>query len=184
MKQQMLAVPAVTALREAAAGEMPGKVPMERTVSMDMKREREDLQEAAEHCLNVIVDLDLDGTVRWASPSWQEVIGTDVQSVLGKPISELVVGNGQVFAEAIECMAKDDSRSKIIRFALKLGPDSVLKPKPLDLGPDLQVEAIPQSPKQEEDHIVNLEAQGITVFDQVSGGDSHVRCLRFLPLCT
>jgi serine/threonine-protein kinase RIM15 len=48
---------------------------MERSPSMTMRAEREDLKEAAEESYNVIMDLDLDGKVRWLSPSWDQVIG-------------------------------------------------------------------------------------------------------------
>ena len=50
--------------------------PMERSLSADIREEREDLREAAEQTLNVIMDLSLDGNIRWVSPSWTDVIGT------------------------------------------------------------------------------------------------------------
>lgn len=49
--------------------------PMERTPSMAIRAEKEDLKEATEDSFNVIVDLNLDGKVRWVSPSWEDVIG-------------------------------------------------------------------------------------------------------------
>lgn len=49
--------------------------PMERTPSMSIRAEKEDLKEAAEESFNVIMDLNLDGKVRWVSPSWEDVIG-------------------------------------------------------------------------------------------------------------
>jgi serine/threonine-protein kinase RIM15 len=48
---------------------------MERSPSMTMRAEREDLKEAAEESYNVIMDLNLDGRIRWVSPSWDTVIG-------------------------------------------------------------------------------------------------------------
>lgn len=48
---------------------------MERTPSMAMRAEKEDLKEAAEESFNVIMDLTLDGKVSWVSPSWEGVIG-------------------------------------------------------------------------------------------------------------
>ena len=50
-----LAPPAVSSLRAEAAG-----VPMERSYSENIREEREELREAAEQTLNVIVDLNLD----------------------------------------------------------------------------------------------------------------------------
>ena len=42
---------------------------------MAIRAEKEDLKEATEDSFNVIVDLNLDGKVRWVSPSWEDVIG-------------------------------------------------------------------------------------------------------------
>src|SRR5271156_852682 len=119
----MLAPPAVSQLRAQAGGQM------ERSLSADIREEREDLREAAEQTLNVIMDLGLDGTIRWVSPSWTDVIGTTLESVQGKPIKDILIGdNREVFAEVVESMKKDDSRSQIIRFSVQLGPASKLAP--------------------------------------------------------
>ncbi|WES02054.1 hypothetical protein PX690_21550 [Bacillus velezensis] len=72
--QAMLAPPAVSHLR-AEAGMM------ERSLSADIREEREDLRQAAEETLNVIMDLSMDGTINWVSPSWSDVIGTTLDSV-------------------------------------------------------------------------------------------------------
>ena len=53
---------------------------MSRTVSMDFREEREDLKKAAEESLNAILELDLEGNVRWVSPSWQDFV-RDAQAV-------------------------------------------------------------------------------------------------------
>ncbi|KAM0503435.1 hypothetical protein ACHAPB_004300 [Verticillium nonalfalfae] len=157
----MLAPPAVTSLRAQSAGVM------ERTFSEDIREEREELREAAEQTLNVILDLNLDGTIRWVSPSWSEVIGTTVTSVPGTSISDLILGdNKSVFSDVAEAMRSDDSRSQRVRFAVHAGPLSRL----LSLD-DLQD---PQgSPEEPPAHAIELEAQGIMVYDVVSGGESH-----------
>lgn len=150
----MLAPPAVMSLR--AGG-------MERSLSEDIREEREELREAAEQTLNVIVDLNLDGTIRWVSPSWVDVIGTLPDSVSGTAIADLIVSdNKTIFAEAVESMKKDDSRSRFIRFAVQLGELSQLLPLGSIEGPGAPV-------------VVDLEGQGIMVYDSASGGESHVR---------
>lgn len=155
----MLAPPAVSLLR-ADAGLM------ERSLSADIREEREDLREAAEQTLNVIMDLDMSGTINWVSPSWEDVIGTTLDSVQGKPIVDLLVGEEKgVFADCLENMKKDDSRSQIIRFTLELGPTSRLARK---------VEEAKEGEDQETETIV-LEGQGIMVYDKASGSNSHVR---------
>lgn len=170
----LLAPPSVASLREQAVA---GK--MERSLSEDIREEREDLREAAEQTLNVIMDLSLDGLIRWVSPSWTEVIGTTPEDVQGKPIQDLVLSdNKTVFADVVESMKKDDSRSQIIRFTVQLGPLSKLAPP---------VEAVEVSEPAEEEKDVaesmeldsapatlELEGQGIMVYDRSSGGESHV----------
>ncbi|KAK1758270.1 Serine/threonine-protein kinase cek1 [Echria macrotheca] len=153
----MLAPPAVTSLRAGGAA-------MERSLTEDIREEREELREAAEQTLNVIMDLNLDGTIRWVSPSWVDVIGTQPETVAGTRIADLIVSdNKAIFADIVENMKKDDSRSRFIRFALKLGPLSKLLP--LDIVQESEVPAAPA--------FVDLEAQGIMVYDGASGGESH-----------
>ena len=164
----MLAPPAVSQLRVQAGGQM------ERSLSADIREEREDLREAAEQTLNVILDLSLDGTVRWVSPSWTDVIGTTYESVQGKPIKDIVISdNKEVFSEIVESMKKDDSRSQIIRFTVQLGPASKLAP--IDI-PDLLEGGSGEagSAIQVEPAALDLEGQGIMVYDRSSGGESHV----------
>ncbi|KAF4624321.1 hypothetical protein G7Y89_g13851 [Cudoniella acicularis] len=163
----MLAPPAVSHLRAQAGGQM------ERSLSADIREEREDLREAAEQTLNVIMDLSLDGTIRWVSPSWTDVIGTTYESVQGKPIKDLVTSeNKEVFAEIVESMKKDDSRSQIIRFSVQLGPASKLAPT--DIPDRLEGESGEETAAaQAEPATIDLEGQGIMVYDRSSGGESH-----------
>ncbi len=186
----MLAPPVVTQLRAQAGGQM------ERSLSSDIREEREDLREAAEQTLNVIMDLSLDGTIRWVSPSWTDVIGTSLESVQGKAIKDILVGeNKEVFSEVIESMKKDDSRSRNVRFSVQLGPASKLAPVvvPDQIGDEAetkegaeQEQGPEQEQKQEQEQdgpaTIDLEGQGIMVYDRTSGGESHVsserRCCR------
>ncbi|KAI0013426.1 hypothetical protein F4779DRAFT_625271 [Xylariaceae sp. FL0662B] len=155
-----LAPPAVSSLRAQATGG-----PIERSASADIREEREELREAAEQTLNVIVDLNLDGSIRWVSRSWADVIGTQPNTVEGTPIADLIISEDKAaFAEAIDSMKKDDSRSQYIRFTLYLGPLSKLYP----------ADAAEQSEAGEaEPATVELEAQGIMVYDRTTGGESH-----------
>ncbi|OJJ46213.1 hypothetical protein ASPZODRAFT_67051 [Penicilliopsis zonata CBS 506.65] len=186
---QYLAPPAVTALRQEARSIDPKVSPLTRTLSDDMREEREDLKEAAEQTLNIIVDLDLDGRVKWVSPSWKQVVGYPAESVEGRMISDLLVSNTEVFHDAIEAMKIDDSRSRFIRFAVQMGPDSVLKysPEPKPPSPDLtaateepgedeSAAAQETQPAQSEDYthdILTMEGQGIMVFDRSAQGADH-----------
>ncbi|KAI1390141.1 uncharacterized protein F4822DRAFT_225221 [Hypoxylon trugodes] len=155
-----LAPPAVSSLRAQAIGRS-----MERSLSADIREEREELREAAEQTLNVIVDLNLDGTIRWVSPSWAEVIGTQPQSVEGTPIADLIISDDKTaFSDAVDSMKKDDSRSQYIRFTVYLGPLSKLYPATVSRMPE---------GGEIEPATVELEAQGIMVYDRTTGGESH-----------
>lgn len=165
--------PAVAALKEEAAGQGPVRGQMERSISMDIREEREELREAAEQCLNVIMDLGLDNHIRWVSPTWRDVVGTEPDAVVGKPIAHILLSDKDAFSEAVESMRKDDSRSRIIRFATSVGPLSVLQPKShktIVEGED----AAQTGQVEEQDRVLNLEAQGIIVYDRTSGEESHV----------
>lgn len=154
----LLAPPAVTSLRT-----QPGQ--MERSLSQDIREEREELREAAESTLNAIVDLNLDGTVKWASPSWTDLVGTKIDSLSGVPMSDLVVSdNKNIFSDVVDSMKRDDSKSHRVRFTVQLGPLSKLRN--LETGDGHEAE--------ESSQLVDLEAQGIMVYDSVSGGESHV----------
>ncbi|RFU29207.1 hypothetical protein B7463_g7148, partial [Scytalidium lignicola] len=167
----MLAPPSVSTLREQAVGGQ-----MERSLSEDIREEREDLREAAEQTLNVIMDLSPEGTIRWVSPSWTEVIGTTPESVQGMPIRDLVLSdNKDAFAEVVESMKKDDSRSQIIRFSVQLGPLSKLAPAVVDTRDQGKEETDNAADLMQVDspQTIDLEAQGIMVYDRSSGGESH-----------
>ncbi|QSS64964.1 serine/threonine protein kinase ppk18/RIM15 [Histoplasma capsulatum] len=211
---RFLAPPAVNALRQEArdtSSGSPSPQPMSRTISENIREERQDLKEAAEQTLNVIVDLDLDGRIRWVSPSWKEVVGTNVEDVEGSLISELLLDNKKAFEHAIERMKIDDSKSHIVRFAVRTGPASFLRRETGEAegvsewagdegerggrgkgGAGGEAEAHGQEKEQEEltdvvqaqeketksesdedDHILNLEGQGIMVFDRSPSTESH-----------
>jgi serine/threonine-protein kinase RIM15 len=162
----MLAPPAVSALRAQAGGLM------ERSLSADIREEREDLREAAQQTLNVIMDLSLEGTINWVSPSWTDVIGTTFDSVQGKAIKDFLVSdNKEVFSEIVESMKKDDSRSQIVRFTVELGPASKLAP--IEIQDQIMAEG-EEVLSQNDTPTIDLEGQGIMVYDRSSGGESHV----------
>ncbi|CAI7612758.1 unnamed protein product [Penicillium discolor] len=175
-KPQFLAPPAVTALRQEARNIDPKMV---RTLSDNMREEREDLKEAAEQTLNIIVDMDLEGCVKWVSPSWRQVVGSSPESVEGHMISEILLGNKDVFRDAIESMRQDDSRSRFIRFALQMGPDSVLKyaPEPPPAATENQArteDGFEKSQEEEHNHnVLNMEGQGIMVYDRTDDEAGH-----------
>jgi serine/threonine-protein kinase RIM15 len=178
---QFLAPPAVTALRQEARNIDPKMV---RSLSDNMREEREDLKEAAEQTLNIIVDMDLEGRIIWVSPSWKQVVGSSLKSVEGRMISDILLGNKDVFRDAIESMKQDDSRSRFIRFALEMGPDSVLKyspepPPAITNNATVEERAekgVGDAQEEEYNHnVLSMEGQGIMVYDRTDDEAGHVR---------
>ncbi|KAI7976518.1 hypothetical protein EIK77_000206 [Talaromyces pinophilus] len=157
-----------------------------------MRAERENLREAAEETLNVILDLGLDGHIKWVSPSWRQVIGTDPESVEGKVISEVLWSNKSCFQDAIKSMKEDDSRSRFIRFSVVMGPGSMLKSsikessstikdddnrevesnkQPAD---DVKNDESTDVKEGNDEDILDMEAQGIMIYDRSGDGEGHV----------
>ena len=167
--------PAVAALKEEANHDLATRGQMERSVSQDIREERDDLKRAAEHAVNAIMDLDLDGSIRWVSPSWEQLTGTSADQVTGQKMSDVISSEHKaIFTDAIESMRKDDTKSRIIRFNIQ-----TRRPRaPSDL---LQVPSDdaeePEDPLPAE---LTLEAQGIMVYDRSTGDESHVRTCHYL----
>ena len=92
----------------------------ERTTSALIKEEGEELREAAEQSMNIILDLDLDSKIRWVSPSWQDFVGSTPESVRGRIIGDLLPEQQKdCFPNAIRALQKDDSGSKVVRFSVR-----------------------------------------------------------------
>jgi serine/threonine-protein kinase RIM15 len=164
---------AVTALKQQAPGADMSRIAMERTLSEDIREEREDLKEAAEFTLTVVVDLSLDGIVRFVSPSWVDVVGSSPETVIGHPIADLLVSEKDVFSKAAEAIRKDDARSQNVRFSLMTGALSIKRRK--QFRKDGLVESPLEDPDSPtEDFKLDLEGQGIMVYDRSTGEESHV----------
>jgi len=90
-EQQYLEPPAITAIKnDAGYGGEASCHAMERSFSQDIQEGTQELKEAAEQTRNIILDLSLDGHIRWVSPSWTDVVGTDLAHVKGHKISDCV----------------------------------------------------------------------------------------------
>ena len=143
---------------------------------MNIRDEREDLKQAAEQCHNVILDLGLDGIIRWVSPSWKDVVGISADEIKGKPIANILLSDESAFADAVESMKKDDSRSQIVRFRVRMGESSIFRAR--RTSDHLQSQDIEggsnEDAAQKEEEAINLEGQGIMVYDRSSAGETHV----------
>lgn len=183
---------AVTLLREAHT-DASNRNHMLRSISMDIREEREDLKKAAEQSLNAILELDLESNIRWVSPSWQDLTGTTASEIMGRPITDILLGDPNVFADCMDAMRKDDSKSHFVKFNVRTeyaessaeerqsstsGDQTPVEPKrdqdfllsPKMTAADLKSDA-PLSPGAEQS--TELEAQGIMVYDRTTGEESH-----------
>ncbi|KAF8455644.1 hypothetical protein BGX38DRAFT_138075 [Terfezia claveryi] len=162
--------PTVVTQASNTVGVPPTRRNMDRTPSMAIQAEKDDLKEAAQQSSTVILDLNLDGRVRWVSQSWEDVIGTPRDSIQDKKVSEILLDDKDTFKNAVEEMKSDDSRSYMLRFAAMSGPLSKLPKDPIDtpLSPE-----DPQAQADTQERILTLEAQGILVNDRTSGEPSH-----------
>ena len=172
-KDKFLAPPVLAAIKNE---ENAARVKMERTASQEIREERADLKEAAEQTSNVIIDLGLDGKVRWVSPSWTEVIGTAAEAILDQPIANILENpDPNPFVEAVESMRQDDSRSQTIRFRTRLGSDSILNDNwSMDESEAGEKDTGEAASNEMDRKVITLEGQGIMVYDRATGGESHV----------
>lgn len=99
--------------------------------------------------------------------------------MLGKPISDILVGEQNAFTQAIDVMKNDDSRSYRLRFAAAMGPKSKLARDAMELEED---ELNGRDDDEKSQHFLNLEGQGILIYDRESGDLSHVS-VRRIPTC-
>lgn len=142
---------------------------MERSFSQDIQEGTRELKEAAEQTRNIILDLSLDGKIRWVSPSWTDVVGNTLEAVKGKAIADFIADSPDVFTEAIKALQTDDSKSQFVKFCVKVGPSSELHDMLKDDSKHQEVsKEHPEAPD-----LLHLEGQGIMVFDRASGGESH-----------
>ncbi|EGV66664.1 rim15, signal transduction response regulator [Yamadazyma tenuis] len=76
-----------------------------------------DLSLASSNNPTTVLELDLDGNIKYLSKNWEIIVGTKVKKMIQKPISSFIIGNNEddlnVFNYAIEKMIKDDDSYKI-----------------------------------------------------------------------
>ncbi|KAF1823746.1 uncharacterized protein K489DRAFT_318379 [Dissoconium aciculare CBS 342.82] len=164
-----LTPPVVTLLKTTGDVGTKDKNAMMRSISMDIREEREDLRKAAEQSLNAILELDLEGRARWVSPSWQQLTGVPSSEVIGCPITDILTDNPTVFADCVEAMRKDDSKSHFIRFFTTVRNQLSCK---LEQS-DHQAADGGRKDVANDEQKIELEAQGIMVYDRTTGEESH-----------
>ncbi|KAG2176702.1 hypothetical protein INT44_007366 [Umbelopsis vinacea] len=115
----------------------------------DQKNDSDQLQMDAERGQNttIVMELSLSTVeVRYLSPVWQLVVGSNPASVIGCPISQFLSYEDQcVFAEATQQLLSDDSKTIEVRFTLV----------------------------QSDGEKVELEGKGMLMYNRVTAEPSH-----------
>lgn len=82
----------------------------------DVLKEQIDLRLASNNPA-VVMELDLDGNIRYMLKNWELVVGTLVKKLVGKPILNILIGSSdqdlQVFNNAITQMIQDNASYKV-----------------------------------------------------------------------
>lgn len=106
----------------------------------DSEKDNEDLQDASNQNQNIVMELSLDGTIRFLSTSWEDITGYPASDLLNTNISSVIIGDDsdrEVFVRAAQAM-KDDESSYRVRF--------LTSKRPLPIFPQ---DEIPGSPQEE-----------------------------------
>ncbi|BFZ54873.1 rim15, signal transduction response regulator [Savitreella phatthalungensis] len=137
-------LPEDTSLDSSSEGESEDEV---------LKLERSRLIAAATHrSRSVIVEIALDNTVSWVSPSWLDIIGESPAGLVGQPISTRIAGAQEdLFAAATDSLLRDGTKSARLRFWLSLTQTSS--------------SGLPQA--------LEIDSHGILIHDRTSGEPSH-----------
>ncbi|ODV65634.1 hypothetical protein HYPBUDRAFT_95857, partial [Hyphopichia burtonii NRRL Y-1933] len=84
---------------------------------VEIFQEQIDLRLASSNNPTAVMELDLDGNIRYLSRNWEVIVGTNIKKLVGKSISNILIGNSEddlkVFNNAIDQMVKDDVSYKV-----------------------------------------------------------------------
>ncbi|CAK7902872.1 serine/threonine-protein kinase Rim15p [[Candida] anglica] len=84
---------------------------------VEVIQEQIDLRMASSNNPTAVLELDMNGCVRHLSKNWEIIVGTNIKKIVGKPISNIILGNHEednmVFYKALEQMIRDDGSYKV-----------------------------------------------------------------------
>lgn len=79
--------------------------------------EQIDLRLASSNNPTIVMELDLDGNIRYLSKNWEYIVGTNIKKIVNRHISKIIIGNNdddsQVFNIAIDAMTREDISYKV-----------------------------------------------------------------------
>ena len=98
---------------------------------IDTLDEQIDLRLASADNPTTVMELDLQGNVRYLSKNWEIIVGTNIKKIVNKPISNIIIGNSEedtlVFNNAMDQMITDDGSYKV-KFITATNDRNVLPP--------------------------------------------------------
>lgn len=102
--------------RSVSPFEIPNLLPSKPAGITEIVKEQVDLRLASDNP-TVVMELDLDGNIRYVSKNWEVLVGTSIKKILNKPISNLLIGSTDadlhVFNNAVAQMIRDDALYKV-----------------------------------------------------------------------
>ncbi|SCU83437.1 LADA_0C11452g1_1 [Lachancea dasiensis] len=128
------------------------------------------LKVATDTSASILLELNMDGRVRYLSSIWKEIVGIESNEVVGQMISEILVGSEQdrsVFQRATDLMIAQDCSYRV-RFLVEAGHPNDSTSSSTDLSGTEHPDVSAVNPS-----VIELEAQGIVIFDGVHKIPSH-----------
>ncbi|KAI0461751.1 hypothetical protein LJB42_004824 [Komagataella kurtzmanii] len=144
------------------------------------------LQEATARNPVLVLELTLDSKIKYISKSWESIVGTSIEKLIGTPISEIIVGSEDdkaVLQKATDIMIVDDNSYRV-KFTT---PTNTLKHEPSESEGEEEEQApdIHSSPKSLERNsnicsdlstdggFIQLEGQGILIHNNTTHTPTH-----------
>ena len=85
--------------------------------AMDGFQEQLDLRIASSDNPAAVMELDMDGNVRYLSKNWETIVGTNIKKIIHRPVSKIIIGVSdedlKIFNNAIHHMVQDDGSYKV-----------------------------------------------------------------------
>ncbi|SCU79107.1 LAME_0A07250g1_1 [Lachancea meyersii CBS 8951] len=135
--------------------------PSESSLSYD-----EYLKVATDTSASILMELNMDGRIRYLSSIWEDIVGTSVSDIVGQVISDILMGTDQdrsVFQRATDLMIREDCSYRV-RFLVECD----LNDTDAKTVPDSNLGASPVQPDT-----IELEAQGVVISSVIDNVPTH-----------
>ncbi|SCU77319.1 LAFA_0A01068g1_1 [Lachancea sp. 'fantastica'] len=124
------------------------------------------LKVATDTSASILMELNMDGRIRYISPIWEDIVGTKVDDVVGQAVSDILVGTEQdrsVFQRATDLMIREDCSYRV-RFLVEAEHSEN------DSKIDSDVTTVSTTL---EPNTIELEAQGVVISDATNNIPTH-----------